>query len=170
MIEGFLKKIEIIDSFCIALGFILRLLLGCFAIGVLPSPLIILMTFFVSMFFTFSKRKLEKVLIKEDNQMRDSIKKMDIKTIEQFVLINAILSIAFYFTYVLDATTIERAHTSYLYLTAIPFSLLIYRLLYLGNIQTCTDDPIHFIEKDTITKWLCVFYFLVLLLVMTILK
>lgn len=54
-----LKYLPIIDVMCIALGFILRILAGCGAILVIPSPLVILLTFFTSMFFTFSKRKME---------------------------------------------------------------------------------------------------------------
>ena len=165
-----LKNIEIIDSFCIALGFILRMLMGCFAISVVPSPLIILMTFFISMFFTFSKRKMEKILVKDENLVRTSIKGMDLKTIDQFVVINAVLSIAFYFTYTLDKTTILRAGTEYLYITVIPFALLIYRLLYLGNLSIQVDDPMHFIEKDKTIKWLSFSYFVIFIIVMTILK
>ena len=165
-----LKNVEIIDSFCIALGFILRMLMGCFAISVMPSPLIILMTFFISMFFTFSKRKMEKILVKDENLVRESIKGMDLKTIDQFVIINAVLSIAFYFTYTLDKTTILRAGTEYLYITVIPFALLIYRLLYLGNLTVQVDDPMHFIEKDATIKWLSFFYFVIFFIVMTILK
>ena len=41
-----LKNIELVDVVCIALGFILRILAGCFAISVIPSPLVILLTFF----------------------------------------------------------------------------------------------------------------------------
>lgn len=165
-----LKNIEIIDSFCIALGFILRMLMGCFAISVVPSPLIILMTFFISMFFTFSKRKMEKILVKDENLVRASIKGMDLKTIEQFVVINAVLSIAFYFTYTLDKTTILRAGTEYLYVTVIPFALLIYRLLYLSDLSIQVDDPMHFIEKDKTIKWLSFSYFVIFIIVMTILK
>ena len=165
-----LKNIEIIDAFCIALGFILRMLMGCFAISVIPSPLIILMTFFISMFFTFSKRKMEKVLVKDENSLRESIKRMDLKTIDQFVVINAVLSVAFYITYTLDKTTILRAGTEYLYITVVPFALLIYRLLYLGNLSVSVDDPMHFIEKDRTIKWLSLFYFIVFIIVMTVLK
>ena len=42
---------------------------------------------------------MEKILIKDKDSIRESIKEMDLKTIDQFVIINAVLSIAFYFTY-----------------------------------------------------------------------
>ncbi len=160
-----LKNIELIDVACIAVGFILRILAGCYAIYVLPSPLVILLTFFISMFFTFSKRKLELELVNDNS--RKSLKGFDIQTINQFILINAILAISFYFTYVLDENTIMRAGTPYLYVTVIPFTLIMFRLLLLVNKKCPTDDPIHFIEKDKPLKWLAVFYLIILAIVMT---
>ena len=156
----YLKNIEIIDAACIASGFILRILAGCAAISVLPSPLVILLTFFVSMFFTFSKRLLE--LESKDGHQRKSIEKFTPKTLNQFVCANAILSISFYFAYVMDTTTIERAGTGYLYISAIPFSLIIFRLLFLANTNTIALDPSDFIYKDKMVQALFLLYFVIL--------
>lgn len=160
------KNIPIIDVFCIALGFIFRVVAGCFAINVLASPLVILLTFFVSMFFTFTKRKLEFQLIADNEKRRKSLKNFDIQIANYFVLINAILSISFYFTYVLDETTIKRANSEFLYLTAIPFTLIVFRLLLLIFTTKEKDDPIHFVEKDLTIKVLFLFYFVVLAVVL----
>ena len=46
-----LKTLPLIDVACIALGFILRILCGCAAIMVIPSPLVILLTFFTYLLF-----------------------------------------------------------------------------------------------------------------------
>ncbi|MBQ3310881.1 UbiA prenyltransferase family protein [bacterium] len=162
----YLKNISLIDVACIATGFILRIVGGCFCINVLPSPLVILMTFFVSMFFTFSKRKLELELIKEPQQCRKSIEKIDINSINQFILLNAVLSISFYITYVLDNSTMQRAGTEYLYLTAIPFTLIIFRLLLLVNTININDDPIYFLENDNTLKYLIILYFVVIFIVL----
>lgn len=156
-----LKNIPLIDAACIALGFVLRVVSGCAAISVIPSALIILLTFFASMFFTFSKRKMEISLLKEKESCRNSIKQFSPELAEQFVLINAVLSISFYITYVLDITTIERVGSEYLYLTVIPFSLIVFRLLFLVNCQNSSDDPIHFIEQDKTIKILFVIYLIV---------
>lgn len=158
-----LKNIALIDVACIAIGFVLRVVAGCFAITVIPSALVILLTFFASMFFTFTKRKLELQL--NGNNCRPSIKDFNIDVANQFILINAILSIAFYFTYMLDETTIQKAGTPYLYITAIPFTLIVFRLLLLNNISTNNDDPIHFIENDKPLKWLFIGYLLILFLI-----
>lgn len=164
------KKYAIIDFACIAIGFILRILAGCYAISVLPSPFVVLMTFFVSMFFTCMKRKLEIQLLDNIKDGRDSIQELDLNTINQFILVNAILSISFYFTYTLDAATIERAGTNYLYLTSLPFTLIMYRLFLLINTKQINDDPMHYLEQDKTLKWLFLLYLLVLYMVMTVIK
>ncbi len=165
-----LKNIEIIDVFCIALGFILRILAGCAAIAVIPSPLVILLTFFVSMFFTFSKRRLEfkdKTFTENENtaetkNTRKSLKDFNCGLLDQFICANAMLSIAFYFAYMMDTTTIERSGTGYLYISAIPFTLIIFRLLYLANTSTDIQDPAEFLYRDNMTKILFLFYLTVL--------
>ncbi len=153
------KNIVIVDVACIAFGFILRIIAGCFAINVIPSAFVILMTFFASMFFTFTKRKMELKLVGK-NECRASIKGFDISAIDQFILVNAILSIAFYFTYTMDEVTIHRAGTEFLYITTIPFTLLVFRFLYLINFTDGEDDPIIFM-KDAALKIFAVFYIIV---------
>ena len=155
---------------CIAIGFILRILAGCYAINVLPSPLVILMTFFVSMFFTCMKRKLEIQLLDNIKSGRDAIQELNLDTINQFILINAILSISFYFTYTLDDVTMQRAGTNYLYITSIPFTLIMLRLFLLVNTKKICDDPMHYLEQDKILKWLFLLYMVILLIVLTIVK
>lgn len=153
----YLKNIPLIDALCIAIFFIQRILAGCAAINVEPSPLVIIMTFFISMFFTSIKRKKELQLNINTNSTRPSLCGYNIDFLNQSILANAILSIAFYFTYVLDPITINRFGSEYLYITVIPFSLMIFRLLFIIN-SSCTDDPLHFIQKDKIIHILVVLY------------
>lgn len=165
-----LKNIALIDAACIALGFIFRIIAGCFAINVLPSPLVILLTFFLSMFFTYTKRKLEIQFVEDSTKRRKSIECFDIATINQFILLNAVLSISFYISYMLDSTTIQKAGSDYLFLTVVPFTLIVFRLLLLSNISKIEDDPIHFVEKDKVLKALFVFYLVILIVVLTVIK
>lgn len=163
-----LKFFPIIDVVCIALGFIFRVLAGCFAITVVPSPLIILLTFFSSMFFTFSKRKLEYGLIKEKTNCRKSMNEYNEALLNQFVTINAILSIAFYFTYMLDSTTIQKTGAEYLYITTIPFTVIMLRLLLDIYTYQNNDDPANFIYQDNTLKFTILVYFVVLFIVLSI--
>ena len=161
-----LKSLPIIDAVCIALGFILRILAGCAAILVVPSPLVILLTFFTSMFFTFSKRKLEYKLLDDKGLCRKSIKGYNESLLNQFVAINAVLSIAFYITYMLDSTTIQRTGSEYLYVTVIPFAIIIYRLLFKIYTATDNDDPAEFIYGDKTLKILMFTYLIILFIVL----
>lgn len=159
-----LKKVELVDVLCIALCFILRVLAGCEAIEVVASPLIILLTFFMSMFFTFMKRKLE-LQLQGENFCRSSLKNFTPEILNQFVVICAVLSISFYFTYVLDDKTIARG-SELLYLSVIPFTMVLLRLIYL-NFQKCDyDDPVYFIYKDNVTKAFLLLYFITLFAVL----
>ena len=162
----YLKNITLIDVACIALGFIFRILAGCFAIGVKPSPLVIIMTFFASMFFTFAKRKFELELIIDKDIQRKSLSNINIEIIKQFILICAILSISFYLTYMLDSKTIERMGTDLLYITVIPFTLIVFRLLLLINANISKKgDPIYYIEKDSVLRFLFLLYLIVLFII-----
>ena len=52
----YLKRIAIIDIFFIASCYVMRVLMGCYALSVTISPWIILATFFLALFLGFSKR------------------------------------------------------------------------------------------------------------------
>lgn len=50
------KHEVVLDVICLAVGFVLRVLGGCAATGVVPSPWLLNVTFFVAMFLAFGKR------------------------------------------------------------------------------------------------------------------
>lgn len=156
-----LKTTPIVDVVCIAFGFILRVLAGCVAILVAPSLLVILLTFFTSLFFTFAKRKLEFALI---NNCRASIKCYNERLLNHLVRINAILSVVFYVAYVQAV----NANAKFLIISAIPFAILIFRLLFLTYTSKNNDDPANFIYKDKVTKIILLLYFVILALVLII--
>lgn len=54
-----LKQIVILDSFIVALGFILRVLAGSIVADIQPSPWFILTTLFLALFISFGKRRSE---------------------------------------------------------------------------------------------------------------
>ncbi len=155
----YLKKIVIIDVACIAFSFVLRLIAGYIAIKVMPSILLIFLTFFTSMFFTFAKRRMELQLVGKIN-CRSAVKFLNLKIIDKFILINAILSIVLYIFYTINESTIINSGSKYLYLTTFPFSLMIFRLFYLINTSNQNDDPVIFMV-DKKLKLLSVFYIVI---------
>ncbi len=62
-----LKKMVLLDVFCIASGFILRVLVGSWAIGIIASQWLLLCTFNLSLFLGFAKRYAELDSLSSDN-------------------------------------------------------------------------------------------------------
>lgn len=58
-----LKRVVMIDIICVALGFVLRVIAGAVAIGVVFSPWLLLCTFFLTLFLAIGKRKSELLAI-----------------------------------------------------------------------------------------------------------
>ena len=58
-----LKHVVLIDVFCIAAGFVIRIIAGTVAIPVVISPWLYLVTCFLSLFLGFGKRRHELVLL-----------------------------------------------------------------------------------------------------------
>ena len=56
-----LKHTVLLDVMIIAIGFVLRILYGAFAVGVPPTPWIVLCMFFLALFLGFAKRRSELV-------------------------------------------------------------------------------------------------------------
>jgi 4-hydroxybenzoate polyprenyltransferase len=54
-----LKHTVLLDVMIIAIGFVLRILYGAFAVGVPPTPWIVLCMFFLALFLGFAKRRSE---------------------------------------------------------------------------------------------------------------
>ena len=60
-----LKHVVLLDAFCIASGFLLRVKAGGFAAGALVSPWLLLCTFFLALFLALCKRRAECDLLGE---------------------------------------------------------------------------------------------------------
>ncbi len=65
------KHLPVVDAFCIALGFILRLLAGIYVLDVLPNAWLALFTFSLSLFLGFAKRRAELVAMEDQIEAAD---------------------------------------------------------------------------------------------------
>lgn len=154
-----LKNYKFIDILCIAAGFLLRTLVGFYAIATPVSISLLIMIFATSIFFTTSKRVLEFKLFPNPKERRNSMQNITDKTLNRLLYGSAIASIlAYNFTSVIFSKNIP-----YLYLTGFPFIFFITKLLFLVKDTETHDDPIKFIEKDKQIKVLLITYVLMLL-------
>jgi 4-hydroxybenzoate polyprenyltransferase len=92
-----LKEIVIADVMCIALGFVLRVLFGVYAVGVLPTPWIALCMFFLALFLGFAKRRAElSGLAKDSAQVRPVLAKYDVNYLNMLLVMSATTAVLCY--------------------------------------------------------------------------
>lgn len=68
-----LKHMVLVDAFCVAAGFLLRLLAGTWGIGIPPSKWFVLCTFLLSLFLAFSKRYAERMDETQDASFKRAV-------------------------------------------------------------------------------------------------
>lgn len=111
-----LKHIVIADVMCIALGFVLRVLFGVYAVGVLPTPWIALCMFFLALFLGFAKRKAELARLAHDSaHVRPVLAKYDLTYLNMLLMMSATMAIL---SYALFTVTSHRNPT--LIVTVVP--------------------------------------------------
>ena len=149
-----LKHIIILDVICVASGFVLRVVAGVVAIGVLLSPWLVLCTFLLTMFIATTKRRQEIVLLQSDGNKenrRAVLSLYSVPFLDQMISIETPLAIIAYAIYTLSDRTVALFGTTDLVWT-VPFVLYgILRYLYLvyqeGDLKH-SDDPTLLVLKD----------------------
>ncbi len=145
----FLKEIVLIDVFVIAVGFILRILAGGFAIDVKVSSWLIMTTLFVSIFLGIAKRRGEFVSAgasgKEYAATGDGSRKVlydyDLSLIDQILSVSAASVIITYALYTVSQRTVDAFGTEALIFTTIFVVYGIFRYLYLVHKMGLGENP-----------------------------
>lgn len=84
-----LKQIVIVDIFCIAIGFMLRVFSGALAVNVYISNWLILTTIFISLFLAVMKRRVEIASSPRPTEQRTVLKDYSLNFIDQISAITA---------------------------------------------------------------------------------
>lgn len=125
----YLKHQPVIDVFCIASGFMLRILGGTWGIHIAPSGWLILTGIFMALFLGFGKRRAE--WSEAAGTQRRVLAAYSPALLDTFLSIAATGTALSYALYTLDPQTIALHHTDRLIVT-LPFVLFgLFRYLYL---------------------------------------
>lgn len=129
------KKVVIVDSVTIALGFVLRAIAGIYAIVSEPGQLsewLLICTFFLALFLAFSKRRGEITDLSENAvDHRPILASYSPKLIDEMIGITTASSVMSYSLYTIWPGTVARLGTNKMIYT-IPFVVYgIFRYLYL---------------------------------------
>jgi len=148
----YLKKIVIVDIFCIAIGFVLRVIAGSVIGNIIISHWIIICTLMLSLFLGFTKRRHELMLMDEKaNYHRPILVEYSTLFLDQMISVVTTSTVIFYILYTLSQDTIEKFHTNKLMYTVIFVIYGIFRYLYLvykkelggsPTIALLTDGPL----------------------------
>ena len=156
-----LKYINLLDCFSIATGFVLRVLAGCYAIEVVPSDWIVVVSFFLALFLAFGKRKSELILLdKSAGKHREVLSSYTKETLDIYIYICAVICISSYLIYTLTSETIPEHLHSYLKYSAVFVVFGIFRYIRLIHAKQETDgDPTVMFYTDralqiTILGWI----------------
>ncbi|MBL8603684.1 MAG: UbiA prenyltransferase family protein [Myxococcales bacterium] len=120
-----LKQIAYLDVGCIALGFVFRVVAGCYAVStpsqpIRPSLLLLLCTAFLSLFLGFGKRYHE--LSVNAAKARDALRFYSLPMLRGALWVTALATVGVYLAWTLDPPEIFRFARDYLWVTT-PFVL-----------------------------------------------
>jgi len=127
-----LKHVVILDVMIIAVGFVLRVLAGGFAVRVEVSSWLLLCTIFLALFLAFSKRRHEIVLLADNaSEQRKVLADYSPTFLDQMINVVTAASVVSYALYAVSPETTARYHSQALVYT-VPLVLFgIFRYLYL---------------------------------------
>ena len=144
-----LKQFAIVDVCIIATGFVLRLLAGGFATDVVLSKWIVLMTFLLTLFLSFAKRRDDVIRMNETGEPpRKNTVRYNLTFINQAVTITATVTLVCYIMYTVSPDVGERVHTPYLYLTTVFVILGLLRYLQITVVDEKSGEPTKVMLRD----------------------
>ncbi|MFN3198685.1 MAG: decaprenyl-phosphate phosphoribosyltransferase [Bradymonadia bacterium] len=113
-----LKHVVLLDVFIIALGFLLRVLAGAFAIGVGVSPWLLICTLFGALFLAFCKRRNELTSLGENaGSHRAILSEYSVGYIDNAISALTAMTVMSYALYTIDPAVCAKLGTDALVLT-----------------------------------------------------
>jgi len=148
-----LKHIAVVDVTCIAIGFVLRVLIGTVQADLSTSHWIILMTFLLSMFLALAKRRDDLILQEMNNQkLRKSMDGYNLEFVSLSMLLMAAVTVVSYILYTVSPDVVSRYNNEYIYLTTFWVILGIMRYFQITFVQKISGSPTLVLWKDTFIK------------------
>lgn len=144
-----LKRIAVVDVCVLALGFVMRILVGGFATDIVPSRWLVMMTFLLTLLMAFGKRKDDVIKFQKTGiPPRHNTKHYSITFIDQAITVNASVTLVCYILYTISPDVTERTNFEYVYLTSVFVILGLFRYMQLASMEGKSGDPTRLVLKD----------------------
>jgi len=124
-----LKTVAIADVIAIAMGFVLRLVAGAIAIGVVASSWLLVCSFSLALFLGFGKRRSELALAEQGRVYRPVLRAYLPSTLDSAMGISATLTLMCYMLYTIAPETRETHGTGNLIYTVPPVFYAMFRFI-----------------------------------------
>ena len=160
-----LKQYAILDVCIVAFGFVLRILAGGFACELALSNWIVIMTFLLTLFMSFAKRRDDVLRMNETGEApRKNTVRYNLTFINQAITITASVTLVCYIMYCVSPEVTERFQTPYLYLTFVFVLLGLLRYIQIAVVDQKSGDPTKVILRDHFSQVIVVAWILTFLL------
>ena len=142
------KHAVVLDVISLAAGFVLRVLGGCAAVGVPPSPMLLNVTFFLSMFLAFGKRLGERRTMGDGAASARAVQTAYTdELLRMAVVVTGVATLITYAGYVQDQGTKYEYGFNLLWLTMLPATYGLLRCIVLLE-RGRYDDPTELASQD----------------------
>ena len=160
-----LKQFAILDVCIVAFGFVLRILAGGFACELALSNWIVIMTFLLTLFMSFAKRRDDVLRMNSTGEApRKNTVRYNLTFINQAITITASVTLVCYIMYCVSPEVSERFDTPYLYLTFVFVLLGLLRYIQIAVVDEKSGDPTKIILRDHFSQIIVVAWLLSFLL------
>lgn len=144
--NGWMKRTPVADVFCIAVGFVLRAVLGAAALAVSISGWLLFCTGALALMLGFAKRRQEFIAQGSDAASRESLSGYSKQALDALVMVFAGSAILCYGIYCLESPTAKKYPG--LVITALFVAYGISRYLWLVFAQNEGEEPETLLFKD----------------------
>ena len=148
-----LKQYAIVDVCVVAFGFVLRVLAGGFATDIVPSKWLVLMTFLLTLFLSFAKRRDDVLRMNETGEPpRKNTIRYNLTFINQAITVSASVTLVCYIMYTVSPEVVARFGSDMLYLTSVFVLLGLLRYMQITVVDKKSGDPTKMVLHDRFTQ------------------
>ena len=162
-----LKRIAIIDLCILSLGFLLRIAAGGAASGIVLSHWLIMMTFLLTLFLGFAKRRDDVIKFQKTKiPPRHNTKRYNLTFVNDATTVTGSVMLVCYIMYTVSPETIANFDNHYIYLTTIFVLLGLLRYMQIAVVDEKSGDPTKVLLRDYFTQvivlcWVASFLFII---------
>lgn len=164
-----LKQYAIVDVCIVAFGFVQRVLAGGFATDITLSKWLVLMTFLLTLFLSFAKRRDDVLRMNETGEPpRKNTIRYNLTFINQAITITASVTLVCYIMYTVSPEVVARLGSDLLYLTSVFVLLGLLRYMQITVVDKKSGDPTKIMLRDRFTQLVVVLWALTFLILIYI--